>query len=73
MSRHKNADWDIPEQPNMGGAQLSVLMDIRDELKKLNDTIAPMCHWKVRESVLSFRRMYLYIRRVWHLKKGNKK
>jgi hypothetical protein len=34
--RHKNVKWSVGEQPNMDGAQLTVLMDIRDELQTLN-------------------------------------
>lgn len=39
MTRHKDACWDLPTPPGMGGAQIAVLMDIRDELKKLNDLL----------------------------------
>lgn len=37
MARHKNADWNLAEdRPGWEGAQLAVLMDIRDELQTLN-------------------------------------
>jgi predicted component of type VI protein secretion system len=36
MARHKDANWSVVESPDTIGAQLTVLMDIRDELKALN-------------------------------------
>lgn len=46
MARHKNTDWNLSEQPSYDGAQLAVLMDIRDathavhdELKRLNQLL----------------------------------
>ena len=39
MARLKNSQWDIPDDQSgyvWGGAQLAVLMDIRDELQTLN-------------------------------------
>jgi hypothetical protein len=42
MARHKNVDWNLPG-PNVETweqAQVAVLMDIRDELKALNATLA---------------------------------
>ena len=39
MARHKDANWLIAETtPGIDGASLAVLMDIRDELKRLNAT-----------------------------------
>lgn len=42
--RHKDADWAIGAQPDGGyswaGAQVAVLMDLRDELKQLNRVLA---------------------------------
>lgn len=42
--RHKDANWTIPESADgttpYEGAQLAVLMDIRDELKKNNRHLA---------------------------------
>lgn len=41
MARHKNGNWDLLEtQPGYPGAQLAVLMDIRDELQTLNRLLA---------------------------------
>lgn len=41
MARHKNATWNLEEpSPGMDGAQLAALMDIRDELQKLNAVFA---------------------------------
>jgi predicted SpoU family rRNA methylase len=34
--RHKDGNWNVGDKPTMEGAQLAVLMDIRDELKQLN-------------------------------------
>lgn len=34
--RHKDVRWNLGERPDWAGANLAVLMDIRDELKKLN-------------------------------------
>lgn len=31
MSRHKDASWSVQDTPTIEGAQLAVLMDIRDE------------------------------------------
>jgi hypothetical protein len=41
MARFKDTDWNVPTtagggSESMVGAQLAVLMDIRDELKRLN-------------------------------------
>lgn len=36
MARHARTDWNIPEPVSWEGARLSVLMDIRDELVRLN-------------------------------------
>lgn len=37
MARRKNGDWIIPEgNVSIDHAQLAVLMDIRDELQRLN-------------------------------------
>ena len=42
--RHKNAAWTVPTDLNgsiaWGGAQLAVLMDLRDELQRLNNLLA---------------------------------
>lgn len=35
-TRHKNSRWNCSEQPTLAGAQLAVLMDIRDELQESN-------------------------------------
>ena len=35
-TRHKDAKWSIGERPDMQGAHLGLLMDLRDELKQLN-------------------------------------
>lgn len=41
MARHKNADWNIPEKPaDWHQVQAAVLMDIRDELQKLNSMLS---------------------------------
>lgn len=39
MARHKDATWNLKNTPGMDGAQLAALMDIRDELKKLNSLL----------------------------------
>ena len=36
MARHKDTNWMIPDVATWDGAQTAVLMDLRDELKKLN-------------------------------------
>lgn len=37
MARHKDTEWVLDEKnPGFAGAQLAVLMDIRDELKRMN-------------------------------------
>lgn len=37
MVRHKDADWNLPEKLQAWDqVQVAVLMDIRDELKKMN-------------------------------------
>ena len=43
MARHKNQDWNIAAE-NYGyqGATLATLMDIRDELKRINQRLD--CH-----------------------------
>jgi hypothetical protein len=35
-TRHKDAQWNCGVEPTVDGAQLAVLMDIRDELKAIN-------------------------------------
>lgn len=39
MFRHKNIEWILPEKPTYEQAQLGVLMDIRDELKEINNSL----------------------------------
>lgn len=40
MARHKDIGWNVPEQPQTWEqVQVSVLMDIRDELKRLNSLL----------------------------------
>ncbi len=39
MPRHKDANWDVSERPNTEAAMLTVLMDIRDELKRINSIL----------------------------------
>ena len=44
MARFKNSDWNLPETPIGGHAtwdavKVAVLMDIRDELQRLNGVI----------------------------------
>jgi len=36
MARHRDSNWELDTPPSIPGAQLAVLMDIRDELKALN-------------------------------------
>ena len=41
-TRRKNVNWKLaaaPKEPGWEGAQLAVLMDIRDELQRLNGLI----------------------------------
>jgi hypothetical protein len=43
-TRHKDADWDLPTLPNgrlkdWQYVPIAVLMDIRDELKRLNNVL----------------------------------
>lgn len=40
MARHKDQNWKIPDRPeNWTQANTAVLMDIRDELKRLNSLL----------------------------------
>jgi hypothetical protein len=41
MARHKDTNWYLPNKnpPSLGYANLAVLMDIRDELKELNNKL----------------------------------
>ena len=39
MARHKDTIWNLDDKPGYEGAQLGLLMDIRDELKALNRTL----------------------------------
>ncbi len=36
MARYKNTIWNLMDNPDIGHAQLGVLMDIRDELQNIN-------------------------------------
>lgn len=38
-TRYKNANWNVGERPSLEGAQLTVLMDIRDELQAIRRLI----------------------------------
>lgn len=43
MARHKDSEWNIPGNDyGYPGATLAVLMDIRDELKRINQRLD--CH-----------------------------
>lgn len=37
--RYRNANWTVNQNPDTDGAQLCVLMDIRDELRFLNNLL----------------------------------
>lgn len=39
MTRHKDVNWSLSDSPGIDGASLGVLMDIRDELKRLNNLL----------------------------------
>lgn len=39
MARHKNVEWNLPDNPPLEYAKLGVLMDIRDELQALNNKL----------------------------------
>lgn len=36
MARHRDADWNLPDDMTWDKVNLAVLMDIRDEMKRLN-------------------------------------
>lgn len=36
MARHRDGDWDLPDDISWDKVPVAVLMDIRDELKTLN-------------------------------------
>jgi hypothetical protein len=41
VARHKDADWNLPERlATYDQVEVAVLMDIRDELKRLNRTLS---------------------------------
>jgi hypothetical protein len=40
MARHKDIEWSVSDNPTNEQAALAVLMDLRDELKKLNSVFA---------------------------------
>lgn len=41
MARHRNANWEFPDKiVNYEQAGVAVLMDIRDELRKLNSLLS---------------------------------
>lgn len=42
MARHKDIEWNLPNPINWDQVPISVLMDIRDELKRLNGLLN--CH-----------------------------
>lgn len=40
MARHKNSNWELPDSlTSFDQAALAVLMDVRDELQHLNQTL----------------------------------
>lgn len=39
MARHKDVEWRLADPPGNEGAQLGLLMDLRDELKRLNSLL----------------------------------
>lgn len=40
MARHKDTEWNLPERfPDWNHAQVALLMDLRDELKQLNQLL----------------------------------
>lgn len=40
MARKKDVNWNLPEQVSWEGSTLAVLMDLRDELKRLNGVLS---------------------------------
>lgn len=39
MARYKDSDWNLPDSLSWGQVEVAVLMDIRDELKRLNSLL----------------------------------
>ena len=56
MARHKDANWSLPDQPSTEGAILTVLMDIRDELKLANATLRSYSFVHMPHDIASIRR-----------------
>ena len=55
MSRYKDIEWELPDQPCWESTHAALMMDIRDELRRLNrrinceDFIAiPRTLWKIQ-------------------------
>jgi hypothetical protein len=43
VPRHKDSDWDLPDQPNTWEQiAVAVLMDIRDELSEVRRRLSPL-------------------------------
>lgn len=66
MPRHKDRAWDLPDHCDYPAATLGVLMDIRDELKLLNNHI--QCH-----EFINIPRVLRAIQRNTAKKKGARK
>ncbi len=57
MARKKDMDWNLPVDNNTyESAQLAVLMDVRDELKKLNTTFSCYSFQSIPASLRSIRK-----------------
>lgn len=70
MARHKDEYWNLPAKAeNWQQVEVALLMDIRDELKRLNMRLH--CP-EVTEGFRSIRKNYLYSRKRWPLKKRKK-
>ncbi len=65
MGRHKDANWTIPDSvTTFEQASLAVLMDIRDELKRLNSIIGCPRFISIPKTLDSIKRNTVKKRRI---------
>lgn len=78
MARHKDSNWNLPDgerQPSGSSThswqsiQSALLMDLRDELKELNRTLA--CY-RVREAMDAIRRIDRRLARTHPLRRAKR-
>lgn len=71
MARHKDAQWNLPDEPSWECVHAALLMDLRDELRRLNQLLSCPNFTRMPETLRAVRANTSSIKRL--LSEGKKK